>query len=47
MAGYQKYTDLDVWKQARILASLIYGLTSFYPKSEQFGIIYQMRQCAV
>jgi four helix bundle protein len=47
MAGYQKYTDLDVWKQARILASLIYELTSIYPKSEQFGIISQMRGCAI
>ena len=47
MAGYQKYTDLDVWKQARILASVIYEITGFYPKAEQFGIISQMRQCAV
>ena len=47
MAGYQKYTDLDVWKQARILASVIYGITGSYPKSEQFGIISQMRRCAV
>ena len=47
MAGYQKYTDLDVWKQARILASVIYGITGYYPKSEQFGIISQMRRCAV
>ena len=47
MAGYQKYTDLDVWKQARILASVIYGITGSYPKSEQFDIISQMRRCAV
>ena len=47
MAGYQKYTDLDVWKQARILASLIYEITGSYPKTEQFGIISQMRRCAV
>lgn len=47
MAGYQKYTELDVWKQARILASMIYEITSSYPKAEQFGIISQMRRCAV
>ena len=47
MAGYQKYTDLEVWKQARILASVIYEVTDSYPKSEQFGIISQMRRCAV
>ncbi len=47
MSGYQKYTELDVWKQARILASMIYELTTSYPKTEQFGIISQMRRCAV
>ena len=47
MAGYQKYTDLDLWKQARILAPVIYEITGLYSKSEQFGIISQMRRCAV
>ncbi len=47
MAGYQKYTELDVWKQARILASMIYEITADYPKTERFGIISQMRKCAV
>lgn len=47
MSGYQKYTELDVWKQARALASMIYELTTSYPKAEQFGIISQMRRCAV
>ena len=47
MSGYQKYTELDVWKQARELASDIYQLTASYPKSEQFGIISQIRRCAV
>jgi four helix bundle protein len=47
MAGYQKYTELDVWKQARILATMIYEITSAYPKGEQFGITSQMRRCAV
>lgn len=47
MTGYQKYTDLDVWKQARTLASFIYEITADYPKSEQFGITSQIRRCAV
>lgn len=47
MSGYQKYTDLDVWKQARTLASHIYEITSNFPKSEQFGITSQIRRCAV
>lgn len=47
MTGYQKYTELDVWKQARQLASSIYELTAIFPKSEQFGLVSQMRRCVV
>ncbi|HET8829290.1 MAG TPA: four helix bundle protein [Pelobium sp.] len=47
MTGYQKYTELDVWKQARQLASFIYQLTASFPKSEQFGLVSQMRRCVV
>ena len=47
MTGYQKYTELEVWKQARALASFIYELTASFPKSEQFGLISQMRRCTV
>jgi four helix bundle protein len=47
MSGYQKYTDLDVWKQSREFASFIYELTFDFPKAEQFGLISQMRRCAV
>jgi four helix bundle protein len=46
MSAYQKYTELDVWKHARVLASYTYELTSF-PKSEQFGIVSQIRRCVV
>ena len=45
--GYQKYTELDVWKQAKDLASFIYELTSTFPKAEQFGLVSQMRRCVV
>lgn len=47
MSSYQKYTELDVWKQARTLASFTYELTNSFPKSEQFGIISQIRRCVV
>ena len=47
MPSYQKYTELDVWEQARELVSLVYELTASYPKSEQFGIISQIRRCVV
>ena len=47
MSGFQKYTELDAWKQGRFLAAHIYALTSGFPKAEPFGIISQMRRCAV
>jgi four helix bundle protein len=47
MGNYQKYTELDVWKLARELASHTYKLTSSFPKSEQFGIISQIRRAVV
>ena len=47
MPDYQKYTELDFWKQARELVSHVYELAASYPKSEQFGIISQIRRCVV
>ena len=47
MPDYQKYTELDFWKQARELVSHVYELAAFYPKSEQFGIISKIRRCLV
>ncbi len=43
----KSYTELDVWKEARILVNEIYRLTKKFPKDEQFGLISQMRRCAV
>ncbi|MES2874814.1 MAG: four helix bundle protein [Bacteroidota bacterium] len=47
MPNYSKYTALEVWKQARELASNIYELTSSFPKNEQFGLTSQMRRCVI
>jgi len=41
------YTNLDVWKEARILANEIYTASKLFPKEELFGLISQMRRCAV
>lgn len=41
------YTDLDVWKEARILASKIYSLSKLFPKEETFGLTSQMRRSGV
>ena len=46
-SDYKKYTELNVWIEARKLVSVIYSTTKFYPKDEQFGLTAQMRRCAV
>jgi four helix bundle protein len=47
MPDYKKYTDLDVWKEARLLVSKIYTLTRPFPKEEQFCLTNQLRRCVV
>lgn len=41
------YKDLLVWKRSVSLATKIYLVTEKFPKSEIYGIISQMRRCAV
>lgn len=41
------HKDMEVWKQAMELVFKIYRLTESFPKDEMFGIISQMRRCAV
>lgn len=45
--AYQKYTELEVWKRARIFASNIYLLTAKFPKEETYGLTSQIRRCAI
>jgi four helix bundle protein len=46
-SNYKKYTELEVWAEARKLVTNIYSLTKSFPKEEQFGLIIQMRRCVV
>jgi four helix bundle protein len=41
------HRDLDVWRTAIDLAKEIYEVTRHYPKEEVFGLVAQMRRCAV
>jgi four helix bundle protein len=41
------YQDLNVWKEGMRLALGVYKLTSEFPDHERFGVISQMRRCAV
>jgi four helix bundle protein len=47
---YRKITtfkDLEVWKEGHKLVLIIYRLTKIFPKEERFGLVDQMRRCAV
>ncbi len=44
---FKSYKDLIVWQRAIELVTLVYELTSKFPKSELFGITSQMRRAAV
>jgi four helix bundle protein len=41
------YTDLDVWKESRVLVKMLYEQTSTFPKEEMFGLTNQIRRAAV
>ena len=41
------FMDLVVWQRAVELSTEIYRLTNRYPKSEQFGLVNQMRRASV
>lgn len=41
------YRDLMVWKRSVDLATKIYSITEKFPRAEIYGIISQMRRCAV
>lgn len=43
----QSFTDLKVWQKAHELTLEIYRLTKHFPPDEKFGLISQMRRCAV
>ncbi|MGO8758537.1 MAG: four helix bundle protein [Terracidiphilus sp.] len=41
------FMDLVVWQRAVQLSIEIYRLTAAFPKSEQFGLVNQMRRASV
>jgi len=42
-----KYTELNVWIETKKLVSDVYLLTKKFPKDELYGIVSQIRRCAV
>jgi len=41
------YTDLDAWKEARILVKLVYSTLGGFPKDEIFGLQSQIKRSVV
>ncbi len=41
------YRDLVVWQKSMSLVTKIYEVTRIFPKEEIYGLISQMRRCAV
>lgn len=43
----KSFTDLNAWKEGHNLVLNIYKITKAFPSDEKFGLIDQMRRCAV
>lgn len=43
----KSFTDLDAWRAAHELYVMIYKITKFFPREEQFGITDQIRRAAL
>lgn len=43
----KKYTELEVWIEARKLVNLVYEKTKDFPKEEIYGLTNQIRRCSV
>lgn len=41
------YKELIVWQKAFELSKRVYLVTAHFPKSETYGLVAQMRRCAV
>jgi four helix bundle protein len=43
----QSYQDLAAWQEARMLVRKVYEMTKSFPTDERYGLISQIRRCAV
>lgn len=47
MDKIKSFTDLNAWKEGHKLVLEIYKTTKTFPQDEKFGLMDQMRRCAV
>ena len=45
--GIKSYRELEIWKKSIEVVKDIYKLTEGFPKHEVYGLVGQMRRCAV
>lgn len=43
----KSFTDLNAWTEGHKLVLMIYNVTKLFPKEEMFGLVSQMKRCAV
>jgi four helix bundle protein len=46
MSMIKGFRDLEVWRKAHKLVLEIYKVTNVFPRSEQFGVVSQLRRAA-
>jgi four helix bundle protein len=47
MAQIKTYKDLIVWQKSMLLVTEIYKISKYFPKDETYGLVSQMRRCAI
>lgn len=47
MSEIQSFKQIKVWQKSHQLVLIMYKLTANYPKNEEFGLVSQLRRCAV
>lgn len=47
MGEIRSYLDLDAWREARSLATMVYDLSRRFPKEETCGLSSQVRRAAI
>ncbi len=45
--GIRTFRDLIVWQKSMLLVTAVYRLTDRLPSDERFGLVSQIRRCAV
>ncbi|MDT8299906.1 MAG: four helix bundle protein [Sedimentisphaerales bacterium] len=41
------YRDLFVWQKSMVLVTEVYKISKSFPKDETYGLVSQMRRCAI